>query len=51
MNGLNIEHLCMCLCVLQASQVVSNRLSGVAKAAVFPLFESAGRLHLALTGE
>jgi hypothetical protein len=30
---------------------VSNSLSGVAKAAVFPLFESAGRLHLALTGE
>ncbi|WIA14283.1 hypothetical protein OEZ85_002817 [Tetradesmus obliquus] len=35
----------------QASQVVSNSVSGVAKAAVFPLFESAGRLHLALTGE
>ncbi|KAF6256379.1 hypothetical protein COO60DRAFT_1702373 [Scenedesmus sp. NREL 46B-D3] len=34
----------------QASRVVSNSLSGVAKAAVFPLFESAGRLHLALTG-
>jgi hypothetical protein len=40
-----------CGSVLQASQVVSSSMSGVAKAAVFPLFESAGRLHLALTGE
>lgn len=36
--------------LVQASQLVSSSLNGVPKDAVFPLFESAGRLHLALTG-
>lgn len=36
--------------LLQAARVVSGSLSGVPKDVVFPLFESAGRLHLALAG-
>lgn len=36
---------------VQASRVVSGSISGVPKDIVYPLFESAGRLHMALTGE
>lgn len=35
---------------VQASRVVSGSISGVPKDIVYPLFESAGRLHVALTG-
>eukprot|EP00878_Enallax_costatus_P036411 GHUV01040887.1.p1 GENE.GHUV01040887.1~~GHUV01040887.1.p1 ORF type:complete len:142 (+),score=38.38 GHUV01040887.1:1145-1570(+) len=35
----------------EASRVVSGSISGVPKDVVFPLFESAGRLNLALTGK
>ncbi|KAF8063785.1 cfap206 [Scenedesmus sp. PABB004] len=35
----------------QAARLVRGSLSGVAKDAVLPLFDTAGRLHAALTGE